>query len=63
MSSTTNDKKKATGTTTTTAARYAIKRLKSDLNELNRVRGAIDLAIEVKLLSRLHHPNIGKLQK
>ena len=63
MSSTTNDNKKATGTTTTTAARYAIKRLKSDLNELNRVRGAIDLAIEVKLLSRLHHPNIGKLQK
>ena len=63
MSSTTNDKKKATGTTTTTAARYAIKRLKSDLNELNSVRGAIDLAIEVKLLSRLHHPNIGKLQR
>jgi hypothetical protein len=46
-----------------TAARYAIKRLKSDLNELNRVRGSIDLAIEVKLLSQLHHPNIGKLSK
>jgi hypothetical protein len=49
-----------TTTTTTTAARYAIKRLKSDLNELNCARGAIDLAIEVRILSRLHHPNIGK---
>ena len=59
LSSTPND----TSTNSNTAARYAIKRLKSDLNELNRVRGAIDLAIEVRLLSRLHHPNIGKLLK
>jgi hypothetical protein len=60
MSSNSNDKNNTASTST--AARYAIKRLKSDLNELNRVRGAIDLAIEVKILSRLHHPNIGKLQ-
>ncbi len=54
---------KSCKSTSTTAARYAIKRLKHDLNELNRVRGSIDLTIEVMLLSRLHHPNIGKLQE
>lgn len=59
LSRSTND----SSTDTNTAARYAIKRLKSDLNELNRVRGAIDLAIEVRLLSQLHHPNIGKILK
>ena len=53
---------KSSQSTATTAARYAIKRLKSDLNELSRVRGSIDLTIEVMLLSRLHHPNIGKSQ-
>ena len=61
VSSTTKDNKNTTAPTT--AARYAVKRLKSDLNELSRVRGAIDLAIEVKILSRLHHPNIGRFQK
>jgi len=40
-------------------ARYAIKRLHSDLSVLERARGVIDLAIEAKLLSVLWHPNIG----
>ena len=39
-------------------ARYAVKSLKS-LNELERARGMIDLAIEAKFLSVLWHPNIG----
>lgn len=43
-------------------ARYAIKRLHRDLSDLERVRGMIDLAIEVKFLSVLWHPNIGKFQ-
>jgi hypothetical protein len=47
------------GTTDLTAARYAIKRLKSDLSDISRARGAIDLAIEVKILTQLNHPNIG----
>lgn len=41
------------------SARYAIKRLHDDLNELERARGMIDLALEAKYLSVLWHPNIG----
>lgn len=41
-------------------ARYAIKRLKKDLEPRERVRGMIDLAIEVKFLSVLWHPNISE---
>lgn len=44
-----------------TDARYAIKRLHSDLSDLERARGMIDLAIETKVLSRLWHPNISML--
>ena len=44
------------------AARYAVKRLRSDLNDMHRARGAIDLAIEAKFLSRLSHPNIVKMR-
>ncbi len=40
--------------------RYAIKRLKSDLNEVERARGAVDLAIEIKYLSVIWHPNISE---
>ena len=40
------------------SARYAIKRLKSDLSDIDRARGAVDLAIEIKFLSTLWHPNI-----
>jgi hypothetical protein len=43
------------------SARYAIKKLHSDLNDLERARGMIDMALEVKYLSVLWHPNIGKL--
>lgn len=42
------------------SARYAIKRLKDDLDEFERARGVLDLAIEVKLMSAFWHPNIGK---
>ena len=42
------------------SARYAIKRLKDDLDELDRARGALDLAIEIKLMSAFWHPNIGE---
>jgi hypothetical protein len=44
-----------------TGARYAIKVLREDLSDLDRTRGMIDVVIEIKLLSRLWHPNIGKL--
>lgn len=40
-------------------ARYAIKRLHRDLNDLERTRGKLDLALEAKFLSVLWHPNIG----
>jgi hypothetical protein len=40
------------------SARYAIKRLKDDLSNIDRARGAVDLAIEIKFLSTLWHPNI-----
>jgi hypothetical protein len=41
-------------------ARYAVKRLKPDLDEFQEARGALDLAIEIKFMSALWHPNIGK---
>lgn len=41
-------------------ARYAIKRLDPALSELERTRGMIDMALEVKYLSVLWHPNIGE---
>jgi hypothetical protein len=41
-------------------ARYAVKQLQHDLSELSQTRGMIDLAIEVKFLSVLWHPNISK---
>jgi serine/threonine protein kinase len=44
------------------AARYAVKRLRSDLNDMHRARGTIDLAIEAKFLARLSHPNIIKMR-
>ncbi|CAJ1926518.1 unnamed protein product [Cylindrotheca closterium] len=44
------------------SARYAIKRLKDDLDELERARGALDLAIEIKLMSAFWHPNIVKMR-
>jgi len=47
-------------------ARFAIKRLKGDdeddHDERHRVRGMIDLAIEVLFLSHISHPNIIKLR-
>jgi hypothetical protein len=42
------------------SARYAIKKLRPDLDELDRVRGAVDLAIEITMLSTIWHPNISK---
>lgn len=42
------------------AARYAIKKLREDLEVVDRARGALDLAIEIKFLSAIWHPNIGK---
>jgi serine/threonine protein kinase len=44
-------------------ARYAIKRLRKDLNELARTRGMLDLAIEARFLSGLWHPNISKYRE
>ena len=41
-------------------ARYAVKRLHRDLNDLERTRGMIDLAIEAKILSFVWHPNISR---
>jgi hypothetical protein len=42
------------------SARYAVKRLKSDLDEFQGARGALDLAIEIKFMSAFWHPNIGR---
>lgn len=42
------------------SARYALKRLKGSLDELEQARGALDLAIEIKLMSAFWHPNIGE---
>jgi hypothetical protein len=44
------------------AARYAIKRLRPDLNKLEYARGALDLAIEIKYMGVLMHPNIVKMR-
>jgi hypothetical protein len=44
------------------SARYAVKRLKDELTGIDRARGAVDLAIEIKFLSTLWHPNISKLR-
>jgi len=44
------------------SARYAIKRLKPDLDEEHRVRAILDLAIEIEFLSALDHPNIIKMR-
>lgn len=44
------------------AARYAVKRLRSDLTDPLRARGAIDLAMEAKFLARLSHPNVVKMR-
>lgn len=43
-------------------ARYAIKKLHSDLDDRERARGMIDLYIEVQVLERLFHPNIVKMR-
>jgi hypothetical protein len=43
-------------------SRYAIKCLRSDLDKLGYARGALDLAIEIKFLSVLWHPNIIKMR-
>jgi hypothetical protein len=42
------------------SARYAIKRLKPELDQVQRARGSLDLAIEIKYLRVFWHPNIGK---
>lgn len=42
------------------SARYAIKKLKEDLGEVDRARGAVDLAIEIKFLTTIWHPNISE---
>lgn len=41
--------------------RYAIKKLKPELGVVDRARGAVDLAIEIKFLSAIWHPNISTL--
>jgi serine/threonine protein kinase len=43
-------------------ARYAVKRLKKDLDDFQTARGRIDLAIEVRYLHALSHPNIVKMR-
>eukprot|EP00934_Nitzschia_sp_Nitz4_P002474 Nitzschia sp. Nitz4//scaffold159_size51929//1114//2819//NITZ4_006869-RA/size51929-processed-gene-0.11-mRNA-1//-1//CDS//3329537544//2464//frame0 len=44
------------------SSRYAIKKLREDLNPVDQARGAIDLAIEIKILSAIWHPNIIKMR-
>jgi hypothetical protein len=44
-------------------ARYAIKILDPSLSDLDRTRGLIDMALEVKYLRVLWHPNIGMSPK
>ena len=44
------------------SARYAIKRLRQDLSNLDRERGMLDLAIEIRFFSVLWHPNIVKMR-
>lgn len=41
-------------------ARYAVKRLHSDLDQEGSVKGIIDLALEAKFLTVLDHPHIIK---
>ena len=43
-------------------ARYAVKKLKGDLDDFDAVAGRVDLAVEVKLLHALSHPNIVKMR-
>ena len=43
-------------------ARYAIKRLKSDLSEKDRKYAVMDMAIEAKFLAVISHPNIVKMR-
>jgi serine/threonine protein kinase len=43
-------------------ARYAIKRLKPDLSDKEKLAGAKDLAIEAKFLAVVSHPNIIKMR-
>lgn len=40
--------------------RYAIKKLKENLSELEQARAMVDLAVEAKFLSIVWHPNISK---
>ena len=45
------------------SARYALKRLRPDLQtDVDYARGALDLAIEIKFLSVVQHPNIIKMR-
>ena len=43
-------------------ARYAVKKLNDDLYGFDAVAGRVDLAVEVKLLHSLSHPNIVKMR-
>ena len=43
-------------------ARYCVKKLKVELDVVDRARGAVDLAIEIRYLSVLWHPNIVKMR-
>ena len=42
--------------------RYALKMLHSELSQVEKARGMIDLALEAKYLSIVWHPNISKFQ-
>ena len=42
------------------SARYALKKLRTDLSKVDNMRGQIDLAIEIAFFKVLWHPNIGK---
>lgn len=41
---------------------YAVKKLREDLSESNRMNGAIDLAVEAQFLTSLSHKNIVNLE-
>ena len=44
------------------SARYAVKALRPDLDDMKRAAGMVDLAVERKFLSVLRHPNIVKMR-
>mmetsp|Transcript_11789 Transcript_11789/g.34614 ORF Transcript_11789/g.34614 Transcript_11789/m.34614 type:complete len:513 (-) Transcript_11789:187-1725(-) len=43
-------------------ARYAVKRLRTDLSNMETAKGIVDLAVEARFLASVYHPNIIKMR-